>query len=137
MLVHVGSAVHMGFQFQHHYTVAEAERLLPRLREWLEEANRMRLVLEQDGPVLEKLGEAGQDLGGRDVNRWLRSMAGLQSILAELRSREIQLKDLERGLVDFPALREGREVFLCWELEEEHIGHWHDLESGYAGRELL
>ena len=43
----------------------------------------------------------------------------------------------ERGLVDFPAILAGREVFLCWEQDEEDIEFWHDLASGYAGRERL
>jgi hypothetical protein len=49
----------------------------------------------------------------------------------------IQAKDLDRGLVDFPSIRNGREVFLCWELEEDDIEFWHDIEAGYAGRERL
>jgi len=44
---------------------------------------------------------------------------------------------LNRGLIDFPSMREGREIFLCWEKDEDDIEYWHDLESGYAGRERL
>ncbi|MBI3881959.1 MAG: DUF2203 family protein, partial [Verrucomicrobia bacterium] len=51
--------------------------------------------------------------------------------------REIQIKDLERGLVDFPAILGGREVFLCWESGEDDIEFCHDLATGYAGRERL
>jgi hypothetical protein len=47
------------------------------------------------------------------------------------------LKDLERGLIDFPAIIGGKEVFLCWEQDEEDIEFWHDLDAGYAGRERL
>jgi hypothetical protein len=57
--------------------------------------------------------------------------------LQEFRRRQIQVKDLRRGLLDFPALRDGREVFLCWEKDEEDIEFWHDLETGYGGRERL
>jgi len=48
-----------------------------------------------------------------------------------------QLKDMEMGLIDFPAIRDGREVYLCWKLGEEQIGYWHDVEAGYAGRQPL
>jgi hypothetical protein len=48
-----------------------------------------------------------------------------------------QVKDLDRGLVDFPALHEGEEVLLCWELGEEEVAHWHGLEEGFAGRRPL
>jgi hypothetical protein len=71
------------------------------------------------------------------VNTWIRTLAGMQEVLAEFQRREIQIKDLERGLVDFPAIIGGREVFLCWELDEEDIEFWHDLDGGYAGRERL
>ena len=55
----------------------------------------------------------------------------------EKAKREIQIKDFDRGLIDFPAILAGREVFLCWEQDEEDIEFWHDLNSGYAGRERL
>jgi hypothetical protein len=48
-----------------------------------------------------------------------------------------QVKDLDRGLVDFPALREGEEVLLCWQVGEDEIGHWHYLGEGFAGRHEL
>jgi len=47
------------------------------------------------------------------------------------------LRDLERGLVDFPSLREGQEVYLCWEEGEQSIGFWHSVEDGHAGRRPL
>jgi len=64
-------------------------------------------------------------------------MVELKTTLLEFFKREIQVKDLDRGLIDFPAMREGREVFLCWERGEDDIGFWHELETGYAGREPL
>jgi len=61
----------------------------------------------------------------------------MQQILTEFQRREIFIKDLSRGLVDFPAMIGGEEVFLCWESDEDDIEFWHDLESGYGGREKL
>jgi hypothetical protein len=61
----------------------------------------------------------------------------LQRALGELQAMEIVLRDLERGLVDFPAMRDGREVYLCWEEGESEVAFWHDAESGYGGREPL
>ena len=59
----------------------------------------------------------------------------LQAAVAELERREIVLRDLDRGLVDFPALRDGREVYLCWVDGEADISFWHELDAGYAGRQ--
>ena len=61
----------------------------------------------------------------------------IEQVLLEFQRREIQVKDLGRGLVDFPALIDGREVFLCWEQDEDDIEFWHELDTGYAGRERL
>ena len=79
----------------------------------------------------------GGDVGGTTVNDWVRSLAELKNILQEFDTRQIQVKDLERGLIDFPTILAGREVFLCWELDEEDIEFWHDLDTGFAGRARL
>ena len=57
--------------------------------------------------------------------------------LAEFQQRQIFIKDLERGLLDFPSIIGDREIFLCWEQDEESVEHWHELDSGFAGREPL
>ena len=67
----------------------------------------------------------------------VRLLADLDGVLREFQRREIQIKDIERGLVDFPAIIGGKEVFLCWEQDEEDIEFWHELDAGYAGRERL
>jgi hypothetical protein len=55
----------------------------------------------------------------------------------QLERLDLVVRDLERGLVDFPALIDGREVYLCWLLDEPAVGHWHGVESGFAGRRPL
>ena len=71
------------------------------------------------------------------MNALLRAMLAIHQGISDITSRGIQIKDLDRGLVDFPHLRNGREVFLCWELEDDDIEFWHEVDSGYAGRERL
>lgn len=127
----------MTFQFKRHYTVEEARRLLPQLRQWLSELKRLRTRVAQLENRIEHVLTAGNDAGGESVNELIRSLWGIKKLLQDFQQREIQLKDLERGLVDFPAILGGREVFLCWEQDEDDIEHWHDLETGYAGREKL
>ena len=124
-------------QFKKHYTVEEARALIPQLREWLAELNRNRKRVTQLDQRLGTMLQAGHAPGGEPVNDWIRNLAGIQRGLKRFMDLEIQIKDLERGLVDFPAIMGGREVFLCWEQDEDDIGFWHDLETGYAGRERL
>ena len=127
----------MSNRFDKHYTRDEARALLPQLREQLAELNRLREEMQRYEKRLSGLSEQGHDIGGETVNNWIRTLAQMQEILADFQRRRIQVKDLSRGLVDFPAIIEGREVFLCWESKEDDIEFWHDLESGYSGREKL
>jgi hypothetical protein len=124
-------------RFRKHYSREQARSLLPQVREWLERLNQLRRESARAERHLETLRAPGIDLGGKAVDDWVRSTVDIGEILAEFHRREIQLKDLDRGLVDFPAYLGGREVFLCWEQGEDDIGFWHDLDSGYAGREPL
>ena len=124
-------------QFQKHYTREEANALLPQIRQWLARIAELRQTLEQSETRLAALTNRGEDIGGPVVNGWVRALLELNAVLGEFRSREIAVKDLERGLIDFPAIIGGREVFLCWEQDEESVEHWHELDTGYAGREKL
>lgn len=127
----------MNHRFSKHYTREEATALLPRLRLWLVRLNELRRQLERSDKRLASLMGPGQDLGGDLVNSWIRALAQMQEVLGEFQKREIQIKDMERGLVDFPAIIGGKEVFLCWEQDEEDVEFWHDLDAGYGGREKL
>jgi hypothetical protein len=127
----------MAFRFDKHYTRDEARALLPQIRSWLKRLNDLQPQFDQCEQRLDSLRAGGADLGGELVNRWIRTMADMQETLVEFFQRELQLKDLERGLVDFPSLLGSREVFLCWEQDEEDVEFWHDLDTGYAAREKL
>lgn len=127
----------MSHRFEKHYSREEATALLPQLRVWLDRVKELRATLAQCELRLDGLRGGGEDLGGDLVGRWIKAIAGLKEVLDEFQRREIFIKDIERGLLDFPALIGGREVFLCWERDEESVEHWHDLESGYSGREPL
>ena len=63
--------------------------------------------------------------------------AELVAVLEELERVGVQVKDLDRGLVDFPCLHRGRVVLLCWELGEDEVAYWHGADEGYAGRKPL
>jgi hypothetical protein len=127
----------MSYRYQKHYTREEARSLLPQIREWLKRVAELRAQLQRSEDRLTGLMAPGCDLGGELVNKWVRTLAELDAVFAEFQRREIQIKDLDRGLIDFPAVVDGREVFLCWEQDEDDIEFWHDLDAGYAGRERL
>ncbi|HNQ73789.1 MAG TPA: DUF2203 domain-containing protein [Verrucomicrobiota bacterium] len=127
----------MNYRFQKHFTPEEATAMLPELRGWLAQLKGFREQIERDDKRLTSLQGPGHDLGGDLVNQWVRAVAGLQTTLGEFARRGILIKDLERGLVDFPALIGGKEVFLCWEEDEETVEFWHDLDAGYGGREKI
>jgi hypothetical protein len=127
----------MPHRFQKHYTREEARALLAQVREWLKQLLCLRGDLERLDKRLGGLLASGCDVGGESVNTWVRTMADLDAVLREFQRREIQIKDVDRGLVDFPAIIGGKEVFLCWEQDEDDIEFWHDLDAGYAGRERL
>ncbi len=127
----------MAFQFRKHYNRDEARALLPKIRDWLKQLGRLRQSLSQQEQRLARLLAAGNDAGGELVNHWVKTVAATKKVLQEFAQREIQVKDLDRGLIDFPAIIGGREVFLCWEQDEDDVEFWHDLNSGYAGRERL
>ncbi len=123
--------------FKKHYTRDEARQLLPLVRQWLDELTKIRdLLAHYDGQLTKALG-LGDDLGGELVNKYVKCIAAIKDILLRFKKREIQVKDMDRGLIDFPAYIGGKEVFLCWEKGEEDIEFWHDLTTGYAGRERL
>ena len=127
----------MAHRFNKHYTRDEARALLPIIREWLNRMDTLRLEFELDEQRLTDSRPAGHDVGGDLVNSAVKLLADIKDVLRKFHDREIQIKDLARGLIDFPALIGGREVFLCWEKDEEDIEFWHDIDSGYAGRERL
>ena len=128
--------------FRKHFTLAEARAALPALRrrllriqELLAEARRAQtaqgaaptLVLRGNGkgPILSGAGRAKEEA---------------QRLIEGIADGGIQIKDLERGLVDFPHFLGGdpaREVFLCWHLGEDTIEYWHDIDAGFAGRTRL
>jgi len=127
----------MTYQFRKHYTRDEARALLPKIRQWLATMQHLRKQMEQMEKRLGQLLAGGNDVGGETANQWVKILSQIKTVLQEFASREIQIKDLDRGLMDFPAILGGREVFLCWEQDEEDIEFWHDLDAGYAGRERI
>jgi hypothetical protein len=120
-----------------HFTLDQANALLPTVGTILRRLQRARRHLSFTGFDTD-LALAAESTGGAWPGRE-RAEAALAVTLGfeQLEALEVLVRDLDRGLVDFPALVDGREVYLCWQLHEPEITHWHGLESGFAGRRPL
>jgi hypothetical protein len=120
-----------------HYTLDEANAALSWVQETIAELRTAREGLS-DEETRDALAEAGPQNGGGDPGRVVsEAFLQLRAALVRLQEAEVVLRDLDRGLVDFPSIRDDREVYLCWLEGEDEIGYWHDLEAGFAGREPL
>lgn len=128
-----------------YFTLEEATALLPQLTPMLEEiaalgsrlmrAERERASREWKARTNGRVHQA--DRSGPEPAARSELLAALNAAVGRLRRLGIELKDPTTGLIDFPSLREGRVVFLCWRLGEPAIEYWHDVDGGFAGRQPL
>jgi hypothetical protein len=126
------------YSFRKLFTVDEANALLPTLRELLDDLALHRDALREKAPRLEPiLSAANTNGGGRTGSEYGVEVYRLYLAITHIRELGVLLKDLDMGLLDFPHERGGRVVFLCWHPAEEHVGYWHEIEAGYAGRQPL
>ena len=126
------------------FTVDEATALLPRLREIVPELQDKKLALDRLRHELEEATQAAAGNGhlqAEELSQKRREAQvlaeRLNKLLAEVNELGCELKGLEEGLIDFPTQREGRTVYLCWRLGEEQIAYWHELDTGFGGRQPL
>jgi len=122
------------------FTVQEANALLPDVRKIVGKIQRAHRKLSHYREDAKKAAEAAERGGGGFPNgvAYAAVLTELTVELSELETLGVQLKDFERGLVDFPSLRDGRVVLLCWQLGEgDELEWWHDVDAGFAGRTPL
>jgi hypothetical protein len=122
------------------FTVQEANALLPDVRIILANIQRAHRKLSRYRDDAKKASEAADQGGGGIVEgaAYASILTELTLQLGELEGLGVQLKDFERGLVDFPSLRDGRIVLLCWQMGEgDELEWWHDVDAGFAGRTPL
>jgi hypothetical protein len=122
---------------ERHYTVEQANAARP----WVgERVVRIRDRLQQlrspeSQTALDELEEiAGGSYPGREIAR---AVLDILWAASELQAMDIVLRDADRGLVDFPSIRDGEEVYLCWLADEPRVEWWHEPETGFAGRQPL
>lgn len=128
------------------FNLAEAERLLPEIEEGMRDAVTHKSELEQAESTLQSITQRVMMLGGVLVDRPAiydnkarrdRSAERLKAAVEKIQDSGCVIKDLDIGLVDFPTLFRGEEVYLCWKLGEAGIGFWHGMHEGFAGRKPI
>jgi len=128
------------------FTLGEAQTLLPVLESLLKRAQIAATRAAEIELEMQTLSQRIFLSGGMHVDvvstarrraEREKAMQDAKDTLAEMEGIGVQLKDLEKGLLDFPCLIEGKTVLLCWKLGEEEIGFWHTAEDGFAGRKPL
>jgi hypothetical protein len=126
-----------GLVHERHFTREEANALLPQLTAMLGQLRESKDNLT-DTEAHEALSEAAPANGGGEEGKQVGvAFLEVRRLLGTIEQAGIVLRDIDRGLIDFPALLDEREVYLCWELGEDEVAFWHDLETGFGGREPL
>jgi hypothetical protein len=124
---------------EHHYTLHQANAI----RGWVSERidrirdARARLIALGEGAAAAVAGLdpiTGGSYPGREVAH---PLVELSRAFGELEAVDVVVRDVDRGLIDFPAIRAEEEVYLCWLLEEDEIGFWHEPDAGFPGRRAL
>lgn len=130
-------------QFARLFTVDEANSLLPEIAKAMKEIQFHRNTMLQIAHSKDEIaGGNGNILDSpqqfkEDVEAIGNSIDRIRDLVDQINSTGAEVKDIERGLVDFPHIRDGKVVFLCWTVGEEQITYWHDLDSGFSGRKPL
>src|SRR5437868_7431748 len=123
-----------------YFTVQQANAMLPLLRLILRDIAELAHRLREQNRRLARLEEAGT-AATDEVDAALAAVEATQEqvrpLLQELDQLQVELKDPMTGLVDFRTRADGREVYLCWRVDEPAVAHWHELDSGFSGRKKL
>jgi hypothetical protein len=120
-----------------HFTVEQANEALESVRPLLQRLRDARDLLTDEEAHAALTDAAPTNGGGESGTQVGEAFLEVRRLLLALQEAGLVVRDIERGLIDFPAILDGREVYLCWELGEEEVAYWHDLEGGFGGREPL
>jgi hypothetical protein len=128
------------------FTLREAQALVPKLEQLVRTAVKAKAEAEEVDEKLQGLAACITMAGGMEIDpgavaamkvHKMNAFHALQHSVEEIQETGCLLKDLDEGLLDFPAILGGHEVYLCWKLGEERIEYWHRIEDGFAGRKRI
>lgn len=121
-----------------YFTLPEANETLNSIRPLVDEIQVIRQAILKNQPeawpAIEKSAGNG---GNRALSNMVKDFEKLDTMVHQIQDLGVLIKDINLGLLDFPALRDGQEVYLCWQYGEGEIAFWHEVEAGFAGRQPI
>jgi hypothetical protein len=122
----------------HYFTLQEANEALNIIRPLMDEVQRIRQkILEKQPEAWPAIEKSAGNGGNRALSNMVQDFEKFDALVHRIQDTDVLIKDINTGLLDFPALRDGREVYLCWQYGEDEIAFWHEVEAGYAGRQPI
>ena len=120
------------------FTIQEANETLKIIRPLMDEIQAIRKrILEKQPETWTAIEKSVGNGGNRTLSRMVHDFERLDALVHHILDLGAQIKDINIGLLDFSALKDGREVYLCWKYGEGDIAFWHEVDAGYAGRQPI
>ena len=121
-----------------YFTLQQANEALESIRPWMDEIQSIRQQILVHQPEIWSVMEKAAGNGGNPtLSRMISTFDRLDELIHAVQDAGAVIKDINTGLLDFPALKDGREVYLCWRYGEGDIAFWHELDTGFAGRRSI
>ena len=121
-----------------YFTLPEANQALQNIRPWMDEVQTIRSEILVHQPEIWSVMEKSAGNGGNPtLSRMVKTFDRLDALIHNIQDTGVIIKDINTGLLDFPAIKDEREVYLCWQYGEDEIAFWHEIEDGFAGRQSI
>ena len=121
-----------------YFTLQEANEALNIIRPLMDEVQVIRQkILENQPEAWPAIEKSAGNGGNRSLSNLVQDFEKLDELVHQIQDTGAQIKDINTGLLDFSALKNGREVYLCWQHGEDDIQYWHEIEAGFAGRQPI
>ena len=122
----------------HYFTLQEANEALVTIRPLMDEVQTIRQkILENQPEAWPAIEKSAGNGGNRALSNMVQDFEKFDALVHLIQDTGVLIKDINIGLLDFPALKNGREVYLCWQYGEGEIAFWHEVEAGFAGRQPI
>jgi len=121
-----------------YFTLQEANEALNIIRPLMDEVQAIRQkILENQPEAWPAIEKSAGNGGNRALSDLVQEFEKLDALVHQIQDTGAQIKDINTGLLDFSAVKNGREVYLCWQHGEDDIQYWHEIEAGFAGRQPI